>query len=669
MRWLSTSSERLEMSAIRIHALRLRGTARNYDVVFERPGQHPDLAVVAGASRTGKTSVLEFIDYCLGDSNHPKQPEFEEHVVAAMLEVSLGGRRQVIVRRLFEDTTSVQVHATSLAGFERAHAIERKVINPPGDPDSLSSMLLEQIGLAGISVKAAPTDPESQRRALSFRNVNWLSYLPSRRLDSHTLLREHRPSSDMQTMLQMLEIVFGVADERIQITENQIKTLSDHLGRLRAEVSAVEAFLGEAPTSPEELDRRLATNDAQHSLATTQLREVEGRMRASADYPTALRDQLSEASREASQLEAELRDTSTLRDRLGPLRAQYGEDLKKLNFLQESGRLLNPLPVLLCPVCLSELDDPGIAGGQCDLCGNAVDTDESADSIDVTRAIRATDRNLNELNRYFNEVDDRAAKLGPLVRQRQHRERALQQQLDDQAQRAVAPFLAERDTVQRQLLELQAERQALRSQRQNAVKLTEREARITRLGHERTRLNEQLQSLQATRPDRDAVIADLSSRFQALLSTFGFPELADAAIGKKFAPTINGRPYTDETSEGALTLISVAWQLTMFEVLVESGGPHPGFLMIDSPQKNLTQREDDSEDAFSDPAIVRRLYEHVAGWLDAREGEAQVILVDREPPDPFRDTIVAYYSRRADLPPYGLIEDAIPPQARGRQSE
>src|SRR5690242_18604777 len=106
------------MPAIRIHSLRLRGTARNYDVKFDREQPHEDLAIVAGAGRTGKTSVLEFIDYCLGDRQHPTHAEFEEHVVAAMLEVSLNGRRHVIVRRLFEETGSAQVHATSLADFE-----------------------------------------------------------------------------------------------------------------------------------------------------------------------------------------------------------------------------------------------------------------------------------------------------------------------------------------------------------------------------------------------------------------------------------------------------------------------------------------------------------------------------------------------------------------------
>jgi hypothetical protein len=654
------------MAPLRIHALRLRGTSRDYDVVFDRDDPDCDLAIVAGQSRTGKTSVLQFIDYCLGDSRHPTQRQFEQHVIAAMLEVSLNGRRHVIVRRLFEDKATVQIHATSLAQFAQAHAVEKRPVGPPGDPESLSALLLEQVGLDGISVKEAPTDPKSKRKALSFRNVSWLAYLPSRRLDNHTLLHEDRPSSDLHTYRQLLEIVFGVADERVRLAEAQLKETSDKVSRLRSEVRTIESFIDEAPATLDALDQQLAANDAARQQLAAQLAAVETQMRASEDYPSTLRQALQDASEHATRVTIELRDATTLRERLGPLRAQYGEDLKKLNFLQESGRLLNPLPVLLCPVCLNDLDDPHIEAGTCQLCGKTVgdrDHAEEADAVDVSKEIRATRASLSELNKYFAEVDERAQELEQQTRQARQKEATLQRDLDAQAQRAVAPFLAQRDGLQRQQVDLAAQRQRLQGQRQVAAKLAERYTRIGHLQAEQTRLSDALALLQAQRPDRDQVIAELSQRFADLLATFGFPELAGAALDANFAPMIDDAHYSAESSEGALTLISLAWQLTMFERLVETGGEHPGYLLIDSPQKNLTQREDDSHDEFSDPAIVARFYQHITDWLAARPGQAQIIIVDREPPDPYRHAVVKYYSRRAGRPPYGLIEDAVPSES------
>jgi hypothetical protein len=51
---------------IRIRRLRLLGASRQYDVGFLADGRVRPLAVVAGPAMTGKTSVLECINYCFG---------------------------------------------------------------------------------------------------------------------------------------------------------------------------------------------------------------------------------------------------------------------------------------------------------------------------------------------------------------------------------------------------------------------------------------------------------------------------------------------------------------------------------------------------------------------------------------------------------------------------
>ena len=85
---------------VRIRRLRLVGVSQNYDVDFLRDGLPRRLAVVAGEISTGKSSVLEFIDFCLGASSHPKHPEVQRQVRSALLEVELSGEVFVIERAL-----------------------------------------------------------------------------------------------------------------------------------------------------------------------------------------------------------------------------------------------------------------------------------------------------------------------------------------------------------------------------------------------------------------------------------------------------------------------------------------------------------------------------------------------------------------------------------------
>jgi len=147
----------------------------------------------------------------------------------------------------------------------------------------------------------------------------------------------------------------------------------------------------------------------------------------------------------------------------------------------------------------------------------------------------------------------------------------------------------------------------------------------------------------------------------AILSAFGFPKLSDPEapyIDGNFVPHVRGHTYRDIGSTGALTLISLAWILAIFEQALEGGYPHPGFLLIDSPQKNLTPADTPgAADEFRDPAIVQRVWEHIIRWSGEVAGLAQIIVVDNRPPEAARAAIVREYSGRKDQPPYGLIDD------------
>jgi hypothetical protein len=79
--------------------------------------------------------------------------------------------------------------------------------------------------------------------------------------------------------------------------------------------------------------------------------------------------------------------------------------------------------------------------------------------------------------------------------------------------------------------------------------------------------------------------------------------------------------------------------------------------MIDSPQKNLMPEDSAGGDEFSDPAIPRRVWEHLAAWSKSMGQAARLIVVDNRPPHVVGTHVVVRYSGRADQPPYGLIDD------------
>lgn len=644
---------------ILIRALSLQSPTGQYVVRFDdETGNVLPVAVVGGPMRTGKTSLFGFIDWCLGDSKHPDHPQFAGLTVA-LLEADLRGERRVLARRVFDDSSAVQIHHCGLGELMKPHSVVKYPVTLPSDPESLSAYLVEICGLDGSLIRRRPSAADSETMALSYRNLSWLSYLPSRRLEDHVLLHEDRPQDKMHQHRQTLDIVFDVADENLSQATARLNAAKNRVSSLDSQIKAVQRFLGDTVIPKAEIDEAISNEEAEAGRLSERLLRLDETIRAEESFPDELRSRASDALDQVTRISVEMRARKSLLGRLTPLRNQYVEELKKLNFVHEAQQVLDPIPVTRCPVCSSGLDAPGLDLGTCQLCGQHPETSSPDKPIDVGAEIRSVQTRLRELIAYMAEVDNEQDRLRERLTEARSSEQRAQRELDDAARRAVTPFLAERDQVAAAQSEVRSRLAALRGDLAQRAALDDLFLGLHQARDDVKKRQEEAERLQEDQPSRDAVILDLSRRFNSLMHEVGFPGLHVAEVSNDYAPIINGRPYTAETSSGAQTVISVCWQLAVFELLVEAGQAHPGHLMIDSIQKGMAQQKTPGiDDRFSDPAIIDRMYAHIREWSTSREGRAQVIIVDQSIPQKYRDLLVIEFTRDPSNPPAGLIHDA-----------
>lgn len=646
--------------SIRVRRLRLVGVSQNYDVDFRLGDSSRNLAVIAGEISTGKTSVLEFVDFCLGASSHPKHQEVRRQVRSALLEVDLSGDVAVVERGLEDGPGIAFVHQCRIETIGDPHAKTLHPITPPSDPQSLSSLLLENCGLAGISLREAPSRSDSRTDPLSFRDVMWLCFLPNRRMDSGQLLHEANHMQNLK-LRQVIDVVFGVHDDQLAQLAEAIGSATEKRRQLDAEIKALDRFLieQEVPTTLE-LE---ATSDAVLSdLATvdTELAQLTASMQATTEFANQLRSSYNAAKQTVAQLSSRVRDRDTLVKRLAPLRGQYAEDEKKLVFYQEAKSLFDPLGVTVCPSCLQPLEEPAkIQNGDCSLCGRVVPSGEN--SIDVAAELNSTRLRRREIDKYIDEVEAGLAEARLAQSHAMAAEADIQKRLDATVAQSLAPFVAQRDDANRRREQaVSRQNDIARQLRLHAGLLSRRDA-LTKLDENLDALRERSRQLQEHRPSKEAVVGDLSQRFAAILADFTFPKLDDPVppyIDQNYVPHVRGNSYRDIGSTGGMTLISLAWFLAIFGRVVDTAASHPGFLMIDSPQKNLTPRSGTSGDDFTDPAIVSRVWAHLASMTrSAAFGSMQLIVVDNAPPEVAHQDVVVRYGGPLGPPPYGLIEN------------
>ena len=378
--------------SLRLRALRLISIGREYGINLTANSTVRPLSVVAGEISTGKTSVLEFIDYCLGASGHPRHIEIQRHVRAALLEVEIDEETAVIERPTFTSDQFANVHRCALSELAEPHLIERRPLAPPGDSSSLSSFLLAATGLQGMRLKEAPTQVQSGADQLSFRDVAPLCFLTNQRMDNKNLLLESQHMRNLK-LVQVIEILFGVYDNQLAAMGEQLDTLEEERKDLAAEIASLETFLAEndVPERPE-LEARAVKLEQTLLHTQERLDTLSTQMEAETTYAAEARTEYAKLRRRSGDAATRVRDRETLLRRLLPLRGQYAEDERKLVFFQEAERLFDPLRVHVCPACMQELADPIDieAGGTCTLCRQHIASD--SDPIDIAAersAVRA----------------------------------------------------------------------------------------------------------------------------------------------------------------------------------------------------------------------------------------------------------------------------------------
>ena len=100
-------------SSILINQLVVVGRNKNYTVNF-----NPGVNIIYGDSNTGKSSVLNLIDYLLGAKKFKLYPEIEAAARYAVLDVTLNDDRYSIKRDIFDENRVVEVFPCEIARID-----------------------------------------------------------------------------------------------------------------------------------------------------------------------------------------------------------------------------------------------------------------------------------------------------------------------------------------------------------------------------------------------------------------------------------------------------------------------------------------------------------------------------------------------------------------------
>ena len=172
-------------SYLRIEKLILVGVRKNYIVPFEN-----GLNIIHGDSDTGKSSILEFINYLLGASKVEVADEIMTSVNYAALEVLINDSPFTIIRDIYKPAELIEVYPSSFSEKDSflpgKYAPNFKISNAPDG--FFSDFLMDKLNFPKLKLKVSPSQDVSKFQRLSFRNIMKFSYINQDDMGSKSLL-------------------------------------------------------------------------------------------------------------------------------------------------------------------------------------------------------------------------------------------------------------------------------------------------------------------------------------------------------------------------------------------------------------------------------------------------------------------------------------------------
>ena len=207
----------------------------------ERIHFSPRLSFFHGQMSTGKSSIAELIDYCLGGSLQ-KTPAIQSELVGVQLQARVGDAT-LLIERNPTTTTSVEVtwESHGEAGRENLplQAGEQPIIGD--DIYNYSDFLLRHLGSPLLKVRKRKGDPDSSLQRLSFRDFYKFCYLDQPDLDLSFFLLEQPIRQEKSK--DVLRYVLGFHSDRLNQLQSELSEVRQSQRTMRETAKQIGDFL------------------------------------------------------------------------------------------------------------------------------------------------------------------------------------------------------------------------------------------------------------------------------------------------------------------------------------------------------------------------------------------------------------------------------------------
>ncbi|MDK4730603.1 hypothetical protein [Rhizobium phaseoli] len=570
----------------------------------------PGLNIIYGASDTGKSFLVEAIDFMLGSKGPlrdlPERVGYDRILLGleslagekhTLFRSTAGGRFKVYPGLIMDDSDTTSV------------ARELSEVHSDRNSDNLSMFLLGMSDLAGKRVRK---NKRGETNSLSFRNLARLLIVTETEItDQRSPLSDGNPTADTPNFATFKLMLTGVDDSSLvssapvspedQTREAQIELLDQLIGDYRERLKALTK-------TPKELEDQLQRIDDSMMQHAVQLASSDADFRVKSLRRRELRERFETESERRSEVQA-------LLERFSLLNRHYDSDVARLKGIEETGTLFVALGQASCPLC----------GASPEHHKNDGDCEGNVDAVVI--AARSEIAKIALLR----------AELAETIETLQKEAQSLDRTLPRVDQQLVAISSEIDSLVSPQLTRLRATYKELADKRGDIREALSMLRTLEDAQNRRAELDRQTDDEKSTsvaEGDLPVSIADSFARhIETILKDWHFPGGDRVSFDPKARDLVIGGKLRTARGKGLRAITHAAFTIGLLEFSRTAQTPHPGFVVLDSPL--LAYRAPDgTEDDLSGTDLKERFYNYLHREADDRQ---TIIVENDDPPESIRE--------------------------------
>ncbi|TDL67425.1 hypothetical protein E2R56_19730 [Rhodococcus qingshengii] len=627
-----------------------------------------------GKMGAGKSTILQLIDYCLGNELIVT-PALQQEFINAELELVLGNNQVTLFRE--KGSNQVQVEWTDLQKQEVLNVIAPiyKPENPQPLIPSTNIILLTDLlfylgGFQPPLVRKSKRTENSELIRLSFRDLMWYCYLNQDEIDS-SLFHLEREANNFKRLKSrdVMRLILGFHQESVALLENELLEVRNDKATLYSTAKQLHVFLeenqiGETST----ILKRIEDIDKNINHVKNNINNINQEIKQENTHPV---DKLREEARSYAILLDELNtsvyDIDVQIGQRKRLLGEFASAKMKVNRSLIARNTLKDLSFSSCPQCERELINKVPNNKHCSLCKAPFDDQNHFESNNIEVIKSDLTSRYNELKDSITRLNRQRDSMVKELRRIKEEKRVIDEDLIELQTTYDSMYLAKAKDYERTLGELKAEKVALHKLLPLTNQVQELQDKADNLSVDEERLKRELKEAREKAEKDNTNLEELKSLFFDNLVKVGLPGVNQNDIvsisTSDFIPKIY-REKDDDVYEmqfsnlgsgGKKTIFKCCFALAIHRLAKQRKVPLPNFLMIDTPMKNISERE--NEDIF------KGFYSFLYKLAENELKDLQFIVVDKEyypfseeftkkvntitkhmtPDDPMHPPLIPYY--------------------------